>query len=132
MASILRCRQWCVGRVLPNAGSGRYIPKNHPSRAPIKTALYHYLTTTSQNPPNGWIYVGSGGLILRVSEVDAAGQNHNDGIDTLKAGDQITIGAQTATLVNSPIQSGPNVWSISVNAWPVMANGDYAVTITRA
>ena len=131
MASILRCRQWCVNRVLPNAGSGRFIPKNRPSRLPLSLAPYHYKTSTDQFPPLGWIYVQSGSLNIRANDDDALGINHNDGIATLKAGDQITIGPQTATLVGRPGRNG-DVWLLSVNAWPLLADGDYAVTITRA
>lgn len=131
MASILRCRQWCVNRVLPNAGSGRFIPKNRPSKAPTQAALYHYLTTTSKTPPAGWIYVASGSLNIWLNDDDANGINHNDSISTLKAGDQITIGTQTATLIGPPVRNG-DVWVLSVNAWPLLADGDYAVTITRA
>lgn len=131
MKGISRVRQGAVTRVLPNAGSGNVIPKHYPNRAPVTAAPYHYLTIASQNPPAGWIYCASGGLQLRVNEVDAAGQNHGDAIATLKAGDSITIGTQTGVLVDPPLKSGPTVWTIPVSAWPVLADGDYSVTTTR-
>ncbi len=96
---------------------------------PVSGALYHYLTTTSQNPPPGWIYAASGGLLLRINATDADGRYHGESIPALKAGDTISIGANTGTVQDPPINSGPGVFSVAVDVWPVLANGDYTVTV---
>jgi hypothetical protein len=109
---------------------GDYIPLRS-KRADLKAANYHYLTTASQNPPAGWIYNASGSLNIYVNGVDADGISHTAAIPTIPNGSTLTIGPQSATVVNNPGQFSPNVFLLSVNAWPALANGDYAVTVTR-
>lgn len=130
--SIIRARQGCVTRVLPNANSGPYIIRNYRPRAALTAANYHYLTTNSQTPPLGWIYMASGSLNMFISQVDADGINHDVNINTIPAGSDITVGPQTGKLVNPPLKVSGTVWLMSMTAWPVLANGDYQVSVTRA
>ena len=99
--------------------------------SPVTGALYNYTTTSAQNPPKGSMYVGNGGLNLFFNEVDANDVNHGGDMQLIHVGDKINVSTNTATIVTAPRLMGPGTWLISVDAWPVLANGQYTVTITK-
>ena len=91
------------------------------------TVLYQYVNTSDINPPAGRIHSTSN--ILRFNEVDKNGNLRDLG--QLVSGDSITVGTQTATLTADPIFQSP-VWRLTVDAWPMLADGDYICSAEKA
>lgn len=92
-------------------------------------ALYNY-EENAATPPAGSIYHSTGANSLKINVVDANGVDHTTAIQSLRAGDQITIGTQSAYLTGTPgITTG--VALVLVDSWPNYTNGQYAVTIVK-
>jgi hypothetical protein len=127
---VARWHQAIMNRVVRRSSRMLLVPPQM-GAAPVSGATYNYLTSVAQNPPDGYIYMASGGLQLRVSSTDADGVNHALNIPTIEPGDTITIGPQSALVVDQPLQSGPAVFTIAVDVWPDLANGQYIVTVAK-
>jgi hypothetical protein len=93
----------------------------------IISARYDYITTSAA-PVVGQITVSNGGLQVRISEIDKDGVNHAGPLSRLRIGDSIFVGTQEGILAETPIDFG-SYYLMPVTAWPVLANGEYAVTL---
>ena len=94
---------------------------------PVAGVPYNYINTTNTIVSNGQILHQSPSLNIRFSIIDANGDNHDGYFNAVLPGNTLTIGSQSATIVNkSRIENG---WLFSVNAWPALVDGTYNVTI---
>lgn len=126
---VARWRQPILGRVVKRAAQMLLVPPREVTVEQLG-ATYEYRTNASATPPAGFIYMADGGLLLRVNEIGARGNNNGYILAQLRAGDTITVGPQTAQI------TGPAVWntgvcSVPVNLWPLLADGLYTVTVAR-
>jgi hypothetical protein len=93
-------------------------------------ARYAVVNTGSLTPPIGQLNIPPSGLTLRINATDADLIDHTANINTLVAGDIITIGTATAILTGAPILN-TGVFSLQVAVLPVLADGSYRVKATK-
>jgi hypothetical protein len=109
---------------------GDPIPLRH-NRGELEGAPYNVVNTSSITPGSGQLYIPPSGLMLRMDGWDAAGNDNTAYISTLRGGDTINIGAVPTVLVQPPIFN-TGVFSLSVVALPVVTDGQYLITVTKA
>lgn len=109
---------------------GDYIPLRH-KRGKLAGAPYNVFNTSSLTPGSGQLYIPPSGLTLRMNGWDAAGNDNTAFISTLRAGDTINIGAVPTVLAGTPIFN-TGVLALFVVALPVVADGNYIITVTKA
>jgi hypothetical protein len=91
----------------------------------ITFARYDYKTVSSV-PATG--NINSTGLQVRVNDVDKDGQNHAGPLSRLNVGDSIFVGTQEGIITAEAIQtSGYTI--LEVASWPLLADGEYFVTL---
>jgi hypothetical protein len=109
---------------------GEPIPLRH-KRGKLAGAPYNVVNTSSITPGSGQLYIPPSGLTLRINGWDLAGNDNTAYISTLRAGDTINIGAVPAVLAGTPIFN-MGVVELFVVALPVVADGNYIITVTKA
>lgn len=93
-------------------------------------ALYNVVNTSSTLPVAGNLHIPPSGLTLRIHAIDANTIDHTVGIQTLVAGDIITIGTSTCKLTGAPILN-TGVFALQVDVLPVATDGAYIVKATK-
>jgi hypothetical protein len=110
---------------------GQVMPMGN-AQAKLKGARYSLVNTSSTIPVAGQLLVPPSGLTIRLHGIDLDATNHGGFIDTMKAGDSLTIGAETVVLSAPPIPNS-GYFSIQLVALPgVQPDGVYTVTATIA
>ena len=93
----------------------------------VTNARYDYKTLAGP-PATGQITSGSSGapLQVRVSNTDKDGLNHAGPLSRLRVGDSLFVGTQEGVLTELPIDFG-SYTILEMVAWPLLADGEYAV-----
>jgi hypothetical protein len=93
----------------------------------VTNARYDYKTLAGP-PATGQITSGSSGapLQVRVSNTDKDGLNHAGPLSRLRIGDSLFVGTQEGVLTELPIDVG-SYTILEMVAWPLLADGEYAV-----
>lgn len=96
---------------------------------PVTGANYNYVNSNASIAPIGTVVHVPASLWLRINEVDADGINRSWALGQIQAGYTITIGSQSAIAQGIALQNTGS-WSVPVDAWPVLPDGPYVVTVT--
>lgn len=133
LSSFVRHGQAVLTRYFPHQANRRFIKANRPPVGAIG-AQYNYTTSAAppQNPGHGAMNQATGSLFVRFNRIDANGRDITAGFSQLRAGDSMTIGAQTGVFAIDPILNASQYWQVAFVAFPVLVNGSYFCTAKRA
>ena len=96
---------------------------------PVVGANYDYVNSNVSIAPIGTVVHVPASLWLRINEVDADGINRSWALGQIQAGYTITIGSQSA-IAHGVALPNTGSWSVPVDAWPDLPDGQYTVTVT--
>jgi hypothetical protein len=94
-------------------------------------ALYDVVNTASTAAGAGLLHIPLTGLTISVNTMDKDGIYHTSQMAQIRPNDILFIGTATAIVTSIPILT-LDVVSFTVNALPVVVNGEYIVRVEKS